>query len=291
MPPPFLIPLLYLAEKGLVFQKKDSAFFVSIETFGSLEDVTFNLYNFNMNKVYDPNIQVLDIMFDTTPITAYFLGFLWGDGCVYIGKKGSAVNITINETDGKSLFTIFTRFNGMHVYSKPNNDKNFQRRNQTQFFLYNKQLCLFLQKLGYCEKDGNANLILDYLPIPMHSYWFRGLWDADGCFYCAPSKKQKAATITSSYSQDWETIERILISLNITFRKDLIKKNNATLGSHSRLTISKYDSIFKLGNYIYRTYPEDKLGLERKYQKYLEIKNMPSRLNISFGALSQPGGD
>ena len=41
-------------------------------------------------------------------------------------------------------------------------------------------------------------------------------------------------------------------------------------------------NISKLGSYIYQNYPEDKIGLERKYEKYAMISGGQPNESISY---------
>ena len=104
-------------------------------------------------------------------------------------------------------------------------------------------------------------------------YFFRGIIDGDGCFY--NGKGLKLFSVTSSIEQDWKYLEDLFNSLNIEYkiRKKEHKNKTGNISHSSLIEVIGINRIIKIGNYIYNGFDLDKIGLKRKYDKYLSIKN------------------
>ena len=72
-------------------------------------------------------------------------------------------------------------------------------------------------------------------------------------------------TLASSYEQDWSYFEELCKEKNIKYN---IKRTIGKKSSSSVIRITDEDGILKLGEYIYKDFHEDKIGLIRKYEKY-----------------------
>jgi len=218
----------------------------------------------------DPNlydVNPLQFINPTTPEVAYILGLLWADG--YIGKN-NAVNIQAVRTDLDLLYKHFlTTGNWKIYYRTPKN-----RKEQATIHKGNMMLANFLKENDYTIKsDKSACKILSIIPENLKHYWFRGVVDGDGCFYIR-NKKSYQFSLASSYQQDWTYFEDLLKSLNIKYniqRRIQIRKNLPSTQS-SVIRISNKNTIKILGEYIYQNYEIDKIGLHRKYEKFLQIK-------------------
>ena len=80
--------------------------------------------------------------------------------------------------------------------------------------------------------------------------------------------------LISAYDKDWTYFKNLLERLNINYKihkKQHTDKNNK-IHRCSRVEICNKDGIIKLGNYIYENFKKDKLGFNRKYLKFIAIK-------------------
>ena len=75
-------------------------------------------------------------------------------------------------------------------------------------------------------------------------------------------------TITSSYEQNWEYMVELCDKIGCKYYIKRVINNKEKNHTSSVFFISS-SYIIKFGSYLY----EDLFGLERKYEKYLEIKN------------------
>lgn len=75
--------------------------------------------------------------------------------------------------------------------------------------------------------------------------------------------------IGSTYDQDWSYVENILKDFNIKYdiRREIRKNGN----KFSSIRFWGIESIAKWGKFIYLGYNEDKMGMERKYEKYSKL--------------------
>lgn len=198
---------------------------------------------------------------------AYLIGFLWADGYIGANKEGKdrSLWMYLIEEDMKTLKQTFDKIGKWNYYQR------LQKHGKPQIgmFVSNSFLCDILNKYNFSKKLEGTN-ILETIKEELHSYFLLGLIDGDGNFF---SIKNKIYTfnIVSGYEQNWEFIENLFNKLNIKYCiQRLIQKNGHKF---SRIIISNKEGIIKLGEYIYKNYNQDKIGLNRKFIKYLEIEN------------------
>jgi hypothetical protein len=241
-----------LALKKSIKSIRDSAFYYNIK---------FNVYHFNPIHFINVN----------NPEIAYLLGLLWGDGYLEQGPRNYRISIQGMKTDFEPLKQIFFRNASWRYYLKYL--KN--RKVQSMYRLSCKELFIYLAENGYQSKSNlSACKILSTIPKNLLNYWFRGLVDADGCFYINKKWKTTQFSCSSAINQDWTYFMKLFDKLNINYaiKKQIVQKVNKTHSS-SMIRICSTPNIIKFGNYIYQNYPKDKIGFERKYNKFQEIVN------------------
>ena len=204
---------------------------------------------------------------------SYILGFLWTDGHV---RKPYTISTTINIKDSSDIKNIFDKTGNWSFYSYKKYDKRTTKKYDSfTITTSNKNIVNFLIENDYNEKSKlSPDKILSKIPSEYKSYFFRGYSDGDGCFY--KYKNNHQYIITSTYEQDWSFMKIILNELKIIFN---IKKSNNTnkegkISKYSQILITNKNDIDIFGDYIYKDNIEfDNVGLYRKYEKYLDIKN------------------
>lgn len=190
------------------------------------------------------------------PEVAYILGYLWADG--YIVRN--EIRLEILKTDMDTIKSVLLELG----------DWNFQERVRdnnkpiTRAATNNRKLVDFLIDNDYKLKSGtSADKILSKIPNCLKHYFFRGLIDGDGCI------NKNRLSISSTYTQDWSYVEKITNELSIksyTYRK-INNKNK-----YSVIEINGINGLV-FCEYIYKNINNDNIGLNRKFLKYLELKN------------------
>lgn len=202
---------------------------------------------------------------------AYFLGFLWADGYVKIFPRRSGGNYVIRLMFAKEDYLIlkdtFQKLGNYNVY--PIKKQKESWKDAVVIVIGNKILAEFLSGLDYeIKSTASPTKILSKIPEHLKHYFWRGYFDGDGYFSKAENEWYRFS-ITSGYEQDWLEQELILKSLNIKYvlRKEIFKNNK-----FSNILCQNLEGCSKWGDYIYKNYDIDNIGLKRKYLRWANIK-------------------
>lgn len=222
-----------------------------------------------------------------TPDKAYWLGMLMADGCVMHTHRlrhlktcdswqdRFYMQLSLKEDDIPHIQKFIKAIKSNHpinIYKysgkQYNNDGRYGR-----LIIEDKHLVEDLISLGVCEKK---TLILEYpnIPAELDSHFIRGYFDGDGCI----SKTQIGneapmyeANITSTYEFLKEVYERLPLNCDKEFkpkqRYPERNKNNWTF------RFSGNQQLLRVLSYLYKDSTDD-IRLDRKYQKYKELKNL-----------------
>ena len=207
------------------------------------------------------NFDIQDFLNISTPQIAYYLGLSWADAS--LDKKSYRLSLEVTEDDGVNFYEMIKDIGMFTIYKRT----RVNRKPQMMISLNNKKICDYLESLGFREKSLiSPSKLLKVIPIELHDFFWLGYFDGDGCFYNKNLICQ--ACFSGSYNQDWSSLENYLINKNIRYK---IKRFITKLGhKYSALRITSKHDIVKLGKYFYKN-ELTKLGLKRKYEKYLKI--------------------
>jgi hypothetical protein len=211
------------------------------------------------NKKYYPIIK--EFLTITKPEIAYFLGYFWADGHLF--KKTNSIKIVIEESDALNIAKIFNNCGNWGIYKVTNNCGTKGIAFQfTDYYLHE-----FLKRNDYLVKSGaSADKILSRIPERLKHYWWRGYFDGDGSI-----DGKTTLSITSVFDQRWLFYKKLCKKLHITYR--IYRRIRKDTGSkYSTVNITKRSERDRFCDYIYRNYKKDKIGLERKYNKYKSYK-------------------
>lgn len=195
---------------------------------------------------------------------SYILGLLWADGNVHEFKNRNKKKVELNliTDDINDIIDVFKTTGHWGRVDR----KRIGKKPATCLTTYNPHLANYLISNGYKSKSyQSACEIIKNIPNELKHYWFRGLFDGDGCLY-VDKKERVNINISSSYDQDWTYIEDLLNDLKINFC--IIKTIAKTGNKHSCVTIRNKEGCKIFLDYIYNGYNMDNIGLIRKYQKY-----------------------
>jgi hypothetical protein len=214
---------------------------------------------------------------------SYILGFLWADGYIRNKDKGYRIEITIKSSDFINLYNIFCKSGEWKEYHRERKSKQTGKIYKSSSIYFTcKETHTFLTNNDFNIKSSiQPTKILNKIPEEYHRDFYRGYIDGDGSFslYCIQNGKYKTPkfNITSSLEQDWSFVTNLFDSLKINHYK--INKYERKNGKSSIIGICNKWDIIKVGEYLYNN-SIDKL--ERKYEKYLEIRNcdIQKQLNI-----------
>lgn len=220
-------------------------------------------------KIYKKSGVLIDQFLNIrTKEVSYLLGLIWADGSICSDNVRYNISIEIVQEDMKHLLPFLSLYVNWNTHIRK---RQFNWKTTQKLYKHNKELYNFLYEYDYKNKSfKSADKILSKIPDNLKHYFFRGISDGDGCFYINKKHSTKQFIVGSTYKQDWFYLENLCNILSIKYTTRKLKKTNS---SYSILTIQNKPGIVKLGEYIYKNYEEDKIGLPRKYEKYLEIKN------------------
>lgn len=211
---------------------------------------------------------------DIGPIQAYILGLLWSDGHVstYRQQQKSIRSVTCFTTtfpDSEYFKSVFLQTGCWNIRETKPRQNSWKPR--IDISTSNPILCDFLIKNDYKSKSyQSAAKILNQIPKHFHYFWFLGVSDGDGCFYSHVPRGMYKFSLASSYEQDWTFIKDVAEQNHLSFS---IRKEQSERGNCSKFYIMGLRSCSVFGDYLYQSISSDNLGLPRKYNKFLEIKN------------------
>jgi len=199
----------------------------------------------------------------------YLLGLLWADGYI---DRGS-IKLECKYSDSENLKTSFLKTGVWSIKYRNKFLKKTQKYyKQCKFSVSDVKFVKFLKSMDYNIKSSCEPIkILNLIPKDLHNHFFRGYVDGDGSFslYKNTGSLQAKFNITSTINQNWIFIEHLFKEVDV--EKHLINTYNRKSGKSSIISISNKYDITKFGEYLY--FNSEHLRLERKYDKFLKIKN------------------
>lgn len=218
-----------------------------------------------------------------TPNKAYFLGFIYADGCIVDAKgRQNQLVIHIHEQD-KSILESFSKeleFSGkLQFYkgSKIHSTKNYKykRNNAYRLTISSDKLCQDLNNLGVTPRKTHTLTFpkLNQVPENLMNHFIRGLMDGDGYISVRKGKKDESNClftfgIVGTYDicagvQKWLS-NKLILNPNKKLRK--CKCIFGMSYSHNK-------DIVKIYNYLYPQKENTELFLIRKHNKFKQIFN------------------
>lgn len=194
---------------------------------------------------------------------AYILGFFWADG--HIVNHGNEIKLKISKKDSEDIEKILLSQLPWRVYNNPNEGNGMVNFVISDFFLRN-----FLIENDYHLKSGaSPNKILSKIPEYLRHFWWRGYFDGDGCLSWRKDGNQPTIHLTSCKEQNWDFYENLCEKLQIKFkhRIRIVNKEKNTGGSQVMIT-----NIKECKTFLEYIFGDEKLGLSRKYEKFLEFQ-------------------
>lgn len=199
-----------------------------------------------------------------TPEKAYWLGFIWADGCIYDRTKGKnheyGFNITLKDVDIEHL-NKFCKF----IQADLSCIKHYG--NLVSVSIVNKHLFDSLSALGCtpCKSltvkfpDIREDLLFDFI---------EGIFDGDGCLSLdsrKPNKIESAEVSIASGSDEFiSKLQEVLISYSFKVSVRQKQTKNSHINICSILSPNKEKFLRKI--YFNKT-----IYLDRKYNKFINL--------------------
>lgn len=198
---------------------------------------------------------------------AYWLGFLYADGCNRIAKRGT-----------KNVFVLLTslalidkghleKLNNSLQSDSPINDYNVKLNGNiyksVKLSICNREICLDLEKLG-CTPRKSLTLEFpseEQLPKHLIRHFIRGYFDGDGCIHINTQNRTVIASILGTYNMLEKINEILQKELYMNSRTIKQKKDNKAYD----ITISGIPTVELFYKYLYK---DCNIYLERKLKKF-----------------------
>ena len=213
---------------------------------------------------------------------AYFLGWLFSDGNVYLGAGRFTISITLTEADkhvldylNEQIFTPPKKLAYKKERIKISRGKEYLCKPCYKLQIDNKKMCEDLISLG-CHPRKSKTLLFpnfDVIPKEYFAVFLRGYFDGDGCVY------RKGERVMSVYFDGSEAfclglknflLEHVGIDSHFFFQN----------GCH-RVQITKIVDMFKLYNYLYQDNGFCLLRKKEKIEKGL-LSNFNRDRTVAF---------
>jgi hypothetical protein len=214
-----------------------------------------------------PKVNTEQFLNVKTPEIAYILGFIWADGCIINNdsRKAYAIQIANIMEDSLEIYETFKKTGDWNFHEKKEKNKNLNKQGVISTF--NKKLVQYLTENDYKSKSfSSPDKILLTIPDNLNQYFFLGLIDGDGHI----SEKGKLE-VSSGYDQNWNFLIKLCEKLKIKYKISR-RENKKKQYKFSSFNISKTTNIVKFCEYIYQDYEAKKIGLERKYNNFVNLK-------------------
>lgn len=194
---------------------------------------------------------------------AYWLGFIYADGCVYesTDKKSYRLQINLKLSDYKTL-EDFQKTIGSNYKIQ---EKQINNSMACLLKINSTKMCKDLMSLGvFPRKSLKLNFpSKEVIPVELQSHFIRGYFDGDGSIYKIKGKQHFTIDICSneSFLQD---IEKILLD------KGMEKFNYSKHAKSKAISLrtSKDKNVIDFYKYIYKNAT---VFLKRKKNKYDEF--------------------
>ena len=217
------------------------------------------------NKQGYPRNEFIFMNIDTSE-KAYWLGFLYADGCVHTNRNEVSINITDKEHVEK-----FKNFLGAknHRITESKDSRWENAKTLYQLSIKDEQIHKDLIKWGCVPQK---TLVIDKIPnIPRDfiSHFIRGYFDGDGSLHYLQNTDNFRISFTSGSKKFLEDIQKELNVMHLSL--------GHSEGTNTyQLQISGRKQVEKILNYLYQDSTED-TRLDRKYNSYLDCLNWAHR--------------
>lgn len=243
-------------------------------------------YQLKKMSIYKPQKQTINVDFFKkidTEIKAYWLGYIWADGCVVDSsnnKNEYVYRMSLASIDYEHLLKFANIFD-KKIYTRINKTTNVCNHETTIYRvdLTNKEIYQDLLNLDIQinKSYSTSTNILDFIPNELKCHFVRGVFDGDGSIVKDNINNSRSKFSIAGQLDILEKIQTLLIS-DINIHKTIIGKKPH--GEVYQLQCGGLNQINKIYRYLYRF---ASIYLERKKNKFEEILKTPwQKKKLSF---------
>lgn len=199
-----------------------------------------------------------------SPRKAYWLGFLYADGCILDQRKSKILEITLSKNDKNHLQKFLDDLES----DVPIKTKKVKLGNKEyeacRIFICSTYLCDCLIELGCAPRKS---LTLEFpknkIPDNLINYFILGYFDGDGCF----SPREDTNTASLSFVGTYDFLIGIL---NVFKDKGLVNKYTKIYKKGNAYHFFLYNKA-NIKRILFYLYGNKEIYLERKYVKIKEF--------------------
>lgn len=209
---------------------------------------------------------------------AYWLGFLYADGCItrfYRNEKlkSMSLEVTLKESDEGHLFKFNNDIDGNIPIQTRENRIGDKKYTSKRMVVNCTKMCRDLIDNGCTpQKSLTLEYPTDILSKDLESHFIRGYFDGDGCVHYSQSmvfhKERDKEYLQNHFSCSFVGTMKFLTSLSKVLNDNGIKTSkiyNGNTGSALEMRIYGKENIHKFYNYLYKN---SSVRLKRKFEVF-----------------------
>lgn len=225
------------------------------------------------NKVYEKDESFFERV--DTEEKAYWLGFLYADGYIVQTKEKSKIRLGIQSRDEEHLKKFLKSLKSNHKIKHSKKVTNEKEYYLSFVDIVSVKMVKDIIALGCTPRKTFTQTFPseDILPKEFQLSFIRGVFDGDGCITKSKDNYinlngQQCESYKAYFIGTKNMIDNIKQILNVSYLKTCKEKNIY------KLYIGGNQHAYKiLSEYIYK---DATIYLERKYKKFLELKDLIS---------------
>lgn len=230
------------------------------------------------HRKYKANLEYFNKI--NTQEKAYWLGFLYADGCIEDGdlKSSKRLQVSLKSTDFKHLSKLKKALNSSHpIHQRTIKSGIMKGKKYCSFSIRSSQLCEDLIKKG-CTPRKSLTITFPKLKKELISHFIRGYFDGDGSVFISKEKHWRNGNVSPVIHYRFvgtkNFLEGIDSNINLKGRISDIKGSKAF-----ELSYKRNKKLIPFYNYLYR---DANIFLERKKSIFdLHIQERCSETIIS----------
>lgn len=209
-----------------------------------------------------------------TPEKAYWLGFLYADG--YNHHSSYRVNLCLKFDDIEHIkkYAMFLNIDCNKIHIGTINEQY----KICSLTVDSKHLSQRLTELGCMQAKSFKITYPEWLDESLHNHFIRGMFDGDGCLTCRKTNKEWKWSLVSTKEGCDKIIEIFKLNIGVNINCYYISK---TENNTYDLTTNGNEKILKIMDWLYKGCSDKSMLLDRKYSKYLLLKEQQQSRGFS----------